>query len=160
MISTLCVGCQTAQNGQSSVEMLEPIPHAEAASNRKVEVYRDLSVDRDPPELVGELTKPLYPADALAAHAGLCVIYATITIDAKGRVSEVIPSWDRVNIPNRYSERFFEAVTAAVASWNFVPARLVHWERHPDGNDKYLYSEIVPAQVDVRFTFEATGNVR
>jgi hypothetical protein len=140
--------------------MLEPLTHAQPTSDKKVTVERDPTEDSDPPEQIGELAKPIYPAAALAAHAGAFVLYATIIIDAEGRVSEVAPSWDRMNIPSRCSGQFLDAVKVAVARWRFIPAHLVHWERHPNGEDKYLYSEVIPAQVDVRFTFEATGDVR
>jgi len=160
MALALCAGCQTAPKGQSSVEMLEPLTHAQPSTNKKVTLERDATEDSDPPEQIGELAKPVYPAAALAAHTGAFVLNATIIIGADGRVSEVAPSWDRMNIPSRYSGQFTDAVKVAVASWRFIPAHLVHWERHPNGEDKYLYSEIIPAQVDVRFTFEATGSVR
>ena len=156
----LCAGCQTARKGSSSVEMLEPLSHAQPTTDKKVTVERDPTEDSDPPEQIGELEKPVYPPAALAAHAGTYILYVTIIIDANGRVSEVTPSWDRVNLPSRYSEDFLAAVKTAAASWRFIPAHLVHWERHPNGTDRYLYSEIIPAQVDVRFTFEATGKVR
>jgi len=160
LVAALCAGCRTVQQGQSSVEMLDPLAHAAGSSDKKVEVSRDLSAELDPPEVLGELAKPVYPDAALAAHAGQFVLFATITIDTKGAVSDVTPSWDRLNIPTKYSDQFLRAVKAAVGSWKFVPAHVVHWERHPNGDDKYLYSETVSAQVDVKFTFEAAGNVR
>jgi hypothetical protein len=160
LLAALCAGCRTVQHGQSSVEMLDPLAHAAGSTDKRAAVPGALSAELDPPEVLGELAKPVYPEAALAAHAGEFVLFATITIDTRGAVSDVTPSWDRLNIPSKYSDQFLGAVKAAVGSWKFVPAHVVHWERHPNGDDKYLYSETVPAQVDVKFTFEATGSVR
>jgi hypothetical protein len=140
--------------------MLAPIASPQAGTSKRAEASPDIAVDDIPPSLIGELTKPIYPADALAARVGECVVYVTITIDGQGRVSEVVPSWDRLNIPNRYSEEFLAAVRLAVQSWRFEPARLVYWERKGTGDNRYLYAEIVTAKTDIKFTFEATGTVR
>ncbi len=71
--------------------------------------------------------------DALAAQAGKCVVFVTITIDARGTVTEVLPTWQRLSIPNRFSDEFLDAVKVAVRSWRFKPARIVYWEK--TGND-------------------------
>jgi hypothetical protein len=151
-------GCAAPQHGKSSIEMLTPITHAGASMTGKATM--DASVDAESPEAVGELKKPAYPPAALAAKAGEVVVYATVTIDTDGKVSDVSPSWDRLNIPGPYSDLFLSAVRAAAADWKFIPAHLVHWKRHPNGQDEYLYSELIPAQFDVKFTFEAKGAVR
>jgi len=161
LLASLSGGCHgVAQQGQSSIELLEPIASPQAKTSRKVEASKDIVVDEIAPSLIGEMTKPIYPPDALAARAGECVIYVTITIDAKGRVSDVTPSWDRLNLPGRFTEAFLEAIRVAVASWNFEPTRLVYWERSGTDENKYLYAEVVPSRTDIKFTFAATGKVR
>jgi outer membrane biosynthesis protein TonB len=140
--------------------MLAPIPSPSAKTDRKAEASKDIVVDEIPPSAIGELARPVYPHDALAAGAGECAVYVTVAIDRDGRVSEVTPSWDRLNIPSRYSGAFLEAVRVAVDGWRFEPARLVYWERVAGEENKYLYAETVPAKTDVKFTFAASGKVR
>jgi hypothetical protein len=154
-------GCSTPkQEGHSSIEMLEPIVTPPPESDAKGEISATNIIFNDiPPSIIGDLAKPVYPASALAAHAGECVVFATITIDSTGTVSEVRPSWQRLNIPGKFSEVFFEAVRAAVQRWRFEPARKIYWEKEADGELKYLNTEVPSVQTDVKFTFEASGGV-
>jgi hypothetical protein len=140
--------------------MLAPIAVPQAETRKQGEVSKDIFVNDIPPSAIGELAKPAYPAAALAAGSGNCVVYATITIDAQGRVTEVVPSWQRMNIPNRFSDEFLDAVKAAVGSWRFEPARVVYWEKTGSDDLKYLSTETIPVRTDVKFTFEASGAVR
>jgi hypothetical protein len=110
--------------------------------------------------LIGDPLKPTYPPSALAAHAGECVVFVTITIDPTGMVSDVTPSWQRVNLPNRFSDEFLDAIRVAVRSWKFEPARNVYWEKDGSGDLKYLSTETLSAKTDIKFTFEASGSVR
>jgi hypothetical protein len=152
--------CRSAAvQGQSTIEVLEPMATPQPGTTHKAEASSDIIVDDLSPSLIGELAKPAYPANALAAHVGECFVFVTVTIDAKGAVSEAVLSWGRLNIPNRYSEEFLEAARTAVRSWRFEPARLVYWKRNGTGEPSYLYTEIVPAKADIKFTFEATGKV-
>ena len=156
-----CAACASnPQHGQSFIELLAPIAAPQAGTDAKVSAAQDLWVDRIPPSLIGEMTKPAYPAGALAAHVGDCVVFVTITIDTAGRVSEVAPSWQRLSIPNRHSAEFMDAVAAAARQWRFEPARLVYWEREPNGENKYLYAEVVPAKTDVKLTFREGERAR
>ena len=140
--------------------MLEPIGAPLASSHAHVEPDDAISVDEAPPYPIGELSRPVYPPEALAAHSGEVVVYVTITIGAKGDVSEAIPSWGRINIPNRYSEQFLDAVRACVARWKFQPARLVYWQNGGEQGRRYLYAETIPSKTDIKFTFTAAGDVR
>jgi outer membrane biosynthesis protein TonB len=146
--------------GTSSIEMLPPIASPQAGTDKSGEVSANIVINDIPPSAIGELARPAYPAAALAAGAGSCVVYATITIDARGRVTEVVPSWQRLNVPNRYSDEFLEAVKAAVRGWRFEPARVVTWEKTGNDDLKYLGTETIPVRTDVKFTFEASGAVR
>lgn len=140
--------------------MLEPIASPQARTSKEAVASKDIVVNDIPPSAIGELAKPIYPREALAAHAGRCVVYVTITIDARGEVTEVLRSWQRLTLPNRYSEQFFEAVEDAVRSWRFEPARNVYWQKFGDSDLRYLSTETVPVQTDIKFTFEASGGVR
>jgi hypothetical protein len=160
MVAVLQCGCQS-EHGGSSVELLEPIAPTTPKSDAKGEASAEnIFVNPIPPSLIGSLAKPEYPAPALAAHAGECVVFATITIGPAGTVTEVVPSWQRVNIPNRFSEQFLDAVREAVRSWRFEPARDVYWEKDANGDLKYVRTETVPARVDIKFTFDSAGSVR
>jgi hypothetical protein len=155
-------GCRTpVPEGRSSIEMLEPIATPPPKSDAKGDVSAtNIVINEIPPSIIGDLAKPVYPAAALAAHAGECIVFVTITIDPNGTVSEVRPSWQRLNIPGKFSEDFLEAVRAAVQRWKFEPARNVYWAKEGDGELRYMNAETVSAQTDVKFTFEASGSVR
>jgi hypothetical protein len=77
----------------------------------------DTVVNTIPPDWKGDLARPVYPPAALAAHAGQYVVNATVTIDTNGVVTDVRPSWQRMNMPGPYSDLFFAAVRAAVSQW-------------------------------------------
>jgi hypothetical protein len=153
-------GCLAERDG-STIEMLEPIAPATAKSDARGEVSTDGTIINPiPPSVIGVLASPEYPVSALAAHAGECVVYATVTIGPTGLVSEVVPSWQRVNIPNRFSEQYLDSIRLAVRGWRFEPARDVYWEKDGGGDLKYVRTENVPARVDIKFTFGPTGTVR
>jgi hypothetical protein len=155
------IGCRSPMaRGSSSIEMLAPVETPQAKSSRSGEASQDIVINDISPSSKGELTKPVYPPQALAAHAGDCVVNVTITIDTDGLVSDVAPSWERLNIPNRFSDQFLEAIEAAVKTWRFEPARYVYWKKNGDADLTYIRAEIVQAKADIKFTFEATGNVR
>jgi outer membrane biosynthesis protein TonB len=141
--------------------MLEPAATPQSGRNAKGEIsIGSTFVNQIPPSFIGQLTSPVYPASALAAHAGECVVFVTITIGVDGTVSEVRPSWQRMYIPSRFSDTFLEAIKEAVGNWRFQPARNVYWEKQTDGELKYISNETLAAQTDVKFTFEASGVVR
>jgi hypothetical protein len=154
-------GCRSVpEQGSSSMEMLDPIAAPQATTDKKAEPSSAIVVVDIPPTFKGEIAKPVYPPAALAAHAGIHVVYVTITIDTTGIVTEIAPSWQRLNIPDRFSDDFLEAVRTAVRAWRFEPARYVYWRKTPDGDLAYSYAETVPAKTDIKFTFESSGTVR
>jgi hypothetical protein len=141
--------------------MLEPLSTPPPKSEAKGEVTAsNVVINPIPPSIVGHLIEPIYPRSALAAHAGECVVYATLTIDNQGTVSDVTPSWQRVNIPNAFSDQFIDAIRVAARAWKFEPARNVYWEKDRDGDLKYVSTETLSANIDIKFIFEATGRVR
>jgi hypothetical protein len=84
------------------------------------------------------------------------VVNVTITIDASGMVTEVRPTWNRLNLPNPYSDELLAAVRAAAALWRFVPARNVYWRQDGSGNPVFDHADTVICQTDLRFTFQPT----
>jgi hypothetical protein len=140
--------------------MLAPIAGPQAKTDKKAEAVNDIVVNDIPPTSKGELATPIYPAAALASHAGAFAVTVTIMINTSGVVTEVTPSWQRLNVPGPFAEQFLEAVKDAVKTWRFEPARNVYWKKNKDADLTYLYAEVVPAITDVRFTFESTGRVR
>jgi hypothetical protein len=161
VLSALSGACRTPLSGTGSFEMLEPVAPPPPKSDAKGTVSdTDVVINQIPPSVIGDLAKPVYPADALAAKAGECVVYATIIIDSTGTVSEVRPSWQRMNIPGRFSDQFFEAIRKAVSRWKFEPARNEYYQKHPDGYLTYVSTEMIAAQTDIKFTFEESGKVR
>jgi len=114
------------------------------------------------PQPMGALTTPVYPPAALAARAGLVTVGMALTVDGTGRVSSVAPSLRSYSTPTPWAAEFVAAVEAAVASWRFRPAEIMHFEvvRHPNGNYMRLLSrEKMEWKYDVSFTFGATGDV-
>jgi hypothetical protein len=157
----LLAACRAAApRGSSSVELVEPLPLAEAVAKGRTEARSGVVAEYAPPYPKGEPEKPAYPPEALATHAGEVVVYLTITIDATGRVTEAVPSWGRVNIPNTYSEDFLAAARQCVLRWRFEPARVVYWERDGGEDNHYLYSETIPSRTDVKVTFTTAGTRR
>lgn len=158
-IAAAADGCRTAPVGRSSFEMLEPIAAPHASTNKDAEASKDIVVIAVPPSSKGELATPVYPPEALAGRAGACEVFVTVTIDTSGVVTEVVPSWQRMNIPGRYSAEFLEAVRSAVRKWQFEPARNVYWRKTANGDVTYMYAETIAAMTDVKFTFDASGGV-
>jgi hypothetical protein len=155
-------GCQnrTGVRGYSSVETLEP-PNVESppALDRSAR-QPELSDDYSPSYLKGEVANPVYPPDALAAHAGKYVVCVTVTIDELGRVSSVDRNMRGFNLPNAFSEEFLESVRTSVLSWRFIPAHKIYWSREPGGELKYVGAEPVVSTMDFKFTFDVSGAVR
>lgn len=112
---------------------------------------------------IDPLTKPVYPAKALAAKVGMTTVGVRITVDATGRVSDVGPSVLAVSIPSRFDEEFQAAVRAAVSQWRFSPAQRYRVEvtKLPNGEPEFHVTrrEYVETYFDVSFTFTASGEV-
>lgn len=162
LLALLLPGCATQKGqGTSSVEMLEPAADTQVKTDKKGEAtMSDMIVNSIPPTFKGELARPVYPAAALAAHAGQYVVNATVTIGTNGAVTEVSPTWQRMNVPGPFSALFFDAVRTAVSQWSFEPARNVYWKKNGDADPLYVNAETIVAKIDVRFTFDSSGKVR
>jgi hypothetical protein len=157
----MLAACRTmAPRSSSSVELVEPLSLRQAAAKGRAEAKSGLVAEYTPPYPKGELAKPAYPPQALAARPGEVVVYLTIAIDDAGRVTEAIPSWGRVTLPNRYSEAFLAAACNCVLHWRFEPARVAYWERDNGEENRYLSSEAIPSRTDVKVTFTTAGTAR
>lgn len=122
------------------------------------------------PRAVRELTKPLYPKEALVAGAGDYTVVVRITIGKDGKVSRIDDS-DRVpSTAGPFAATFRAAVEQAVRQWEFTPGVL--GEETPgkdldgDGTIDYVIStrfETVPVFYHLRFDFtvvDGKGEVR
>jgi hypothetical protein len=108
----------------------------------------------------GPLAKPIYPAAALKHGAGQHVVFVTVTIDEFGRVSEVVPSWQRIQLGGPFAEDFFAAAKAAVEQWVLSPAHQVYYRKMRGADDEYLRTEAVAQTFEVKFVFEAPEAVQ
>lgn len=106
------------------------------------------------------LAEPIYPAAALRAGAGQCVVFVAVTVDETGRVSEVVPSWQRIQLGGAFASEFLAAAKAAVEQWNFSPAHDVYYRVAPGTEDEYIRTEAVLQTFEVKFVFATPENVR
>lgn len=155
-------GCRAPLRGTGVFEILGapaqaiPAPAADSA----VQEETGVRIEYVAAQARGPLATPVYPRAALAAGAGECVVYATLTVDESGKIRDVVPSLTRINLKNRFSGDFFNAARAAVMSWDLTPALYVYYQKGPDGAEKYVRTEAVAVTVEIKFTFEASGKVR
>jgi len=147
--------------GHSSFEILEPTvgppppgshPHV-AQTESDVENIPGYFVDKD-------LAKPVYPADALAAHAGVRFVTVTVTFDENGDATGAYPSLRGINVAEKYADEFLAATKAAVMRWKITPPHNVYYRRESDGQRTYLRTEALTTSLDIKFTFEASGQVK
>lgn len=105
---------------------------------------------------------PVYPAQALKAKAGAATAGVRVTIDATGKVTDIGPSLLIFSTPGPYAQDFMAAVKAAVVGWRFHPAEIFYLERVEAPGVSYnrvTRSEKVEAQLDLAFSFTASGGV-
>jgi hypothetical protein len=126
-----------------------------AGTKRGTAVETGERIDHVPARARAPLAQPEYPAAALAGGAGDYTLYVTFTVDERGRVGDVAPSWNRIQPPNRFAEEFLTAAKTALATWSLEPAMNVYWNRGPDGEDAYLRTETMAERVEVKFVFDA-----
>lgn len=154
-------GCQSAKKtvGFATMEVVPSVGRPSAPSKSEA-VESDVRIDYIPARARGALAQPKYPAAVLAAGSRSHVVYATITFDETGRVTDVSRSFERVSLLNEFSDEFLEAIRDAVARWDVAPAVQVYWQKVKGGEDRYLRTEFVPDKFNMKFTFEASGNAR
>ena len=159
-------GCQHpaaphAAAGRSTFAFVDPPPPTDQPSAAKVEVSEEPERYR-PPVVVSDLVAPAYPASALAGHAGAATVNVQLTVGISGRITDVSPNAVDLAVLGWFAPAFQDAIEAAVAQWRFLPAGLVHTERGTDPRHSYLRitgTELVPAQLEVKFRFTADGKV-
>jgi hypothetical protein len=159
-------GCQhertaTVLQGHTAFEILEPaarpLPpgaHAEIARTESdVEYISGYFAEKD-------LAKPVYPTDALAANTGTRFVTVTVSFDENGKVTDAVPSLRGFSTADKYAEDFLSAVKAAVLLWKITPPHNVHYRRGPDGQRMYVRTEALASSMDIKFTFEPSGQVK
>ena len=105
---------------------------------------------------------PVYPPRALKAKAGAATVGVRVQVGADGRVMDIGPSLLVFTTPGPFAEDFLEAVKATVRQWQFHPAEIFHMEHVEAPGVSYNRvdrSEKTEAQLDLAFTFTATGGV-
>lgn len=154
-------GCQSAKKrvGFATMEAVPSVGRSTAPSESEA-VESDVRIDYIAARARGPLTQPKYPATVLAAGGRSHVVYATITFDETGRVTDVSRSFERVSFPNEFSDEFLEAIRDAVTRWDVAPAVQVYWQKVKGGEDRYHRTEFVSDKFKMKFTFEASGNAR
>jgi hypothetical protein len=106
---------------------------------------------------------PVYPARALKAKAGAATVGVRVWIDAEGKPKDIGPSLLIFSTPGPFAQDFLDAVKATVSTWRFHPAESMQLERVEKPGVSYnriSRSERVEAQLDLAFTFTATGGVQ
>jgi hypothetical protein len=145
-------------SGTSSVTLVDREPAQVPASAEDIKITRSStgSVKAVPIE---PLALPVYPARALAAHAGTVTVTATIRIGKDGRVISVAPSFLGFSTPTKFDSDFFGAVESAAMTWEFQPAWTVPLDPGKDG--KPIFGEPAAAEdtFDAVFTFSGSGFV-
>jgi hypothetical protein len=147
--------------GHTSFEILEPTvgspppgshPHL-AQSGSDVENIPGYFVEKD-------LAKPVYPADALAANAGVRFVTVTVSFDENGKATDASPSLRGFSVADKYADEFLAAVKAAVMLWKVTPPHNIYYRREADGQRTYFRTEALATSMDIKFTFEASGQVK
>lgn len=157
---------QEPSRGGSSFAFIEtpaapmPPPKAGAASTASQPTIFDDFQEALP---LFPLANPVYPAEALAAKAGLATVSVRVTVDAMGKVSDVAPSVIGFTSPGKFASDFLEAVRVAVRQWKFRPAEIeqVEWVQPSDlaPYSRVLKAEKTETHFDLVFTFTASGGV-
>jgi hypothetical protein len=156
-------GCRShsaiSLTGRSSFELLESQKTAQIV--QADEKNTDIKINYIAGSVsLSSLKKPIYPPAALEAHAGRCVVYATITFDETGHESYVSQSWKRMPDLNRFADAFFNEVKVAASTWTISPPCNVYYIMDKDGNRRHLRTETLSEKYDFRFIFESDGSVK
>jgi len=127
-----------------------PSPLPRRGRTRRVRFSSNIVINDIPPSAIGSLrarvSRPHWrrpPATASSLHDH----------DRRPRPGDGgVPSWQRLNIPNRFSDEFLDAVKPR---WHLEirarPARLLGETANDDL--KYLSTETISVRTDVKFTF-------
>jgi len=159
-------GCQHERSaavlqGHTSFEILEPAASPPPPAAHMKVAPSEIEVENIPGCFAEkDLVKPVYPADALAANAGVRFVTVAVSFDEDGKVTDASPSLRQIFFADKYGDEFLEAVKEAVMRWKITPPHNVYYQREPDGQRRYLRTEALATSIDVKFTFEASGRVQ
>jgi len=150
-----------ALQGHTSFEVLEPVAGPLPPGSHPNLVGSGSDVENIPGYFVEkDLAKPVYPADALTAHAGVCFVTVTVTFDENGNATDAFPSLRGMNVADKYADEFLAATKAAVMRWKITPPQNIYYRWGPDGHRVDLRTEVLATSLDIKFTFEASGQVK
>ena len=161
LILLLGGGCAAHWSGTSAGEIVPPppVPVTPSDPNQKL-TQADQTLDYIDARPKAPMPIPVYPPKALAAKLGAYTLFLTLTIDEQGNATDIHPSPSRIELPNAYSEAFFEAARDALQTWTFQPAKRVYWRKEPGKEREYLRTEPDTVTFEVKYTFDASGKVR
>lgn len=149
--------------GGSSYRFVEPEGVAGRAVRQSPGEVREPVETIERPQPIEPLVEPVYPAEARGRQKVPVTIGVRLTVAVDGTVSDVAQSLRVLAAPGPASEAFRAAVEEAVRQWRFVPAewrRMVPRTGGPQGEYwQVTKAEKREAQVDVEFTFTASGEV-
>jgi TonB family protein len=142
-------------SGSTSFEFIDsqhPEPAVDAA---QLDVSQGINafVQAKPELPLAALT---YPKAALDAGIGSTTIAVTIDIGRDGRVEDVRPCAAAVRIPTRFDREFDAAIRAAVAQWQFEPAKSARLEPSKNG-PIVTEADDVATSLNVVFVFSQAG---
>lgn len=150
-------------DGGSSHRFVEPEGIAGRAAARSPSEVREPVETIERPRPIEPLVAPIYPAEARGNQKVPVTIGVRLTVAVDGTVSDVGQSLRVLALPGPGAEAFRAAVEDAVRQWRFVPAewrRMVPRTGGPQGEYwQVTKAEKREAQVDVEFTFTASGEV-
>ena len=147
--------------GHTSFEVLEPVAGPPPPGSHPHVAQTESDVENIPGYFVEkDLAKPVYPADALAAHAGVRFVTVTVTFDENGDATGAYPSLRGINVAEKYADGFLAATKAAVMCWKITPPQNIYYRWGPDGHRVDLRTEALATSMDIKFTFEASGQVK
>src|SRR3954464_2625754 len=129
LVGVVSSGCQTrpSESGRSRFQVLDPPPSTASSASDKRIVQTENLIDYIPGHIKRPFSLPVYPPNALAAHAGAFEVTVSVTVDESGRVSDVVRSLRGLSLPSRFADDFFNAVKAAIMGWTFEPSHQVYY---------------------------------
>ncbi len=160
-------GCQQTRNeppaGMSAHRFVEAAEQtAKNAAPVSPSEQQAPLVALEPARPLEPLTQPLYPAAARGRQTVPMSVGVRLLADEVGRVAAVRSSPLALSTPGALAGEFQAAVETAVRQWRFEPAerRRMTPKTGPGGAYWHVTRlEVCPYEVDVLFTFTASGEV-
>lgn len=90
------------------------------------------------------------------------MVWVHVTVDANGRVTDVVASVLTFTTPGPFADDFMAAVQVALHQWRFLPAEIqqVEWVQASGMSyNSIISAEKTETQFEPSFTFTAAGTV-